>query len=253
MPIQIIPISADDIPGAARCIQKAFKHDPYFQWVFDSAHVKNHHSCLMACQPSESIPNSSEQYNLDRNLSSLTLRCEWGLQNALFYVAKDPDAADAHHVLGVSMWLPPRPASEPESWASFLSDRLLWFRQGLLLIRYLGRGGLILRRYQIWKSNQAQAQKEIWTDPNGYYFCNIVVVDPESQGKGLGRMLMEVITASADREGRRCYLESSRKEPNVAIYEKMGFRVVRRMDCEDGGERCDLYCMVRDPDTPIQQ
>ena len=114
-------------------------------------------------------------------------------------------------------------------------------------IRHLGRGGLIYSRYRIWKSSQAEAQKEIWTDPNGYYFCNIVVVDPDGQGKGIGRKLMQVVTDQADEEGRRCYLESSRKEPNVKIYEKMGFRVVRSMTCEDGGDKCDLYCMVRDP------
>jgi GNAT superfamily N-acetyltransferase len=175
------------------------------------------------------------------------LRCEWGVHNALFYVAKDPDAREPNGILGVSMWLPPKPASEPESWPSFLSSYLLWLKQGLLNIRNVGRGGLVYRRYQIWKRSQAEMQKEIWTDPHGYYFCNIVVVDPGVQGKGMGRKLMEVVTDQADREGRRCYLESSRKEPNVKIYERMGFKVVRRMTCEDEGVKCDLYCMVRDP------
>ncbi len=147
------------------------------------------------------------------------------------------------------MWLRPKAASEPESWSSFLSSYLLWFKQGVLILRNLGRGGLIYRRYQIWKRKQAEAQKGIWTDPNGYYFCNTLVVDPAAQGKGLGRKLMQVVTDRADREGRKCYLESSRKEPNVAIYERMGFKLVRRMTCEDEGERCDLYCMVRDPRT----
>ncbi len=145
------------------------------------------------------------------------------------------------------MWLPPKPANEPESWSSFFGSYLLWFKQGLLNIRHRGHGGLIYRRYQIWKRSQAEAQKEIWTDPNGYYFCNIVVVHPDGQGKGLGRKLMQIVTDQADKEGRRCYLESSRKEPNVKIYEKMGFNVVRAMACEDQGETCDLYCMVREP------
>jgi len=54
----------------------------------------------------------------------------------------------------------------------------------------------------------------------------------------------------ADREGKMCYLESSRREPNVAIYEKFGFRLVREMECREGdGERdaITLYCMMRDP------
>ena len=145
------------------------------------------------------------------------------------------------------MWLPPKSANEPESWSSFLGSYLLWFKQGLLNVRHLGRGGLIYRRYQIWKRSQAEAQREIWTDLNGYYFCNIVVVHPEEQGKGLGKKLMEIVTDQADKEGRKCYLESSRKEPNVEIYGKMGFKVLRSMTCDDKGEKCDLYCMVREP------
>lgn len=199
---------------------------------------------------SMNTPNHPGQYNADRNISSLTLRCQWGIHNALFYVAKDTESRQANSVLGVSMWLPPKSLSEPESWSSFLSSYLLWFKQGVLNTRNLGRGGLIYRRYQVWKRSQVEAQREVWTDPNGYYFCNILVVDPEEQGKGLGRKLMEVVTDQADRDGRRCYLESSRQEPNVRIYERMGFRVVRSMTCEDQGEKCDLYCMVRNPKSP---
>jgi hypothetical protein len=61
---------------------------------------------------------------------------------------------------------------------------------------------------------------------------------------------MEELLSMADREGRKCYLESSRREPNVAIYEKFGFRLVREMECREGeGEKdaITLYCMLREP------
>jgi hypothetical protein len=61
---------------------------------------------------------------------------------------------------------------------------------------------------------------------------------------------MEEVLTLADREGRKCYLESSRREPNVAIYEKFGFRLVKEMECREGeGERdaITLYCMLREP------
>lgn len=49
---------------------------------------------------------------------------------------------------------------------------------------------------------------------------------------------MEVVTDRADREGRKCYLESSKKVPNVEIYRKMGFEVVREIECRDEGDVC---------------
>ena len=63
MPIQITPINAEDIPSAARCIQRAFKEDPYFQWVFDSSNVKKYHYCLMFYPGSMYLiePNSTIQ------------------------------------------------------------------------------------------------------------------------------------------------------------------------------------------------
>jgi GNAT superfamily N-acetyltransferase len=151
------------------------------------------------------------------------------------------------------MWLPPHPASAPQSWSLYLSFWALWFNQIKMNLWY-GRGGLSTRRYWIWKARQAEAQNALWDDPKGYYFCNIVTVLPEAQGRGVGRALMEEVLAMADREGIKCYLESSRKVPNAAIYERFGFRLVREMPCQDpetpGEEgRVMLYCMVRDPKT----
>lgn len=42
----------------------------------------------------------------------------------------------------------------------------------------------------------------------------------------------------ADKDGRKCYLESSRDQPNTKIYERMGFRKVKEMDCDDNDEKC---------------
>lgn len=167
------------------------------------------------------------------------------------------------NIVGVSCWLPPRDPSAPESWYSWAQSYLLWIRQGLNNIWHLGRGGLNVRRYYIWKERQAEAQGSIWDDERGYYFCNIVAVSPGVQGRGVGRMLFEEVTSRADREGRKCYLESSREKPNVAIYERLGFEMRRVMECKDG-ETCmvcscemrlmpltgQLYCMVREPKSP---
>jgi GNAT superfamily N-acetyltransferase len=104
-----------------------------------------------------------------------------------------------------------------------------------------------MKRYYIWKERQAEAQSKIWTDPRGYYFLNIMVVAPDQQGKGIGKALAGEVTKQADEEGMSCYLESSRDVPNMQIYETMGFRFVRGLDCDDNGDICKLYCMVRYP------
>jgi predicted enzyme involved in methoxymalonyl-ACP biosynthesis len=62
-------------------------------------------------------------------------------------------------------------------------------------------------------------------------------------------MLVKKVLKMADEEGIKCYLESSKNEPNVQIYERMGFELKREMECRDGDDVCMLYCMVRNPRT----
>ncbi|KAF7594686.1 hypothetical protein BBP40_008579 [Aspergillus hancockii] len=234
MAVEVVPLTEADIPGAIEVIQKAFADDPYFQWVFDPS-----------------------QFNKERNCDSLAVRCLWGINNAVFHVAKETIVADSpdqqrsatSRIVGVSCWLPPHTASQPESWYSWYQGRVLSWRQMLNNVRHWGRGGLRSRRYWIWKERQAEAQRAIWDDPRGYYFCNIVAVSPDAQGGGIGRKLFEAVTDLADEEGVKCYLESSRNVPNVQIYEKMGFRMRKEMECRDGEDACMLYCMVREPNT----
>ena len=233
MSVTINPITAADIPGAVQCIQDAFDADPYNNWVFDKGN-----------------PPSNRGFDKTRNYASLKTKCDWGLRSsyALFYVAKD----EAGKVVGVSMWTTHAMTAKPQTWADWANDYRLWIEQGVNVLWYRGWGGLRRGRYWVWKREQAECQKELWTDENGYYFVNIVVVDPGAQGKGVGRRLFEVVMERADAEGRRCYLESSRWEPNVKIYEKLGFEVVKKMRCiaEDGtGDGIDLFCMMREPRT----
>ncbi|KAG9246036.1 acyl-CoA N-acyltransferase [Calycina marina] len=226
MNIQVSRITEPDIPGAITAIQKAFENDPYALWVY----------------------SDRENLSLVRNRVSLGNRCRWGMRNGLFYVAKDPDSVDPEQVVGVAMWMPPKAPGSKEGWSEWLSNWRLYFQQISMNLWY-GRGGLNIKRYYIWKSKQAEAQSEIWTDEKGYYFLNIMVVLPDQQGKGIGRSLAQEITNKADTEGRKCYLESSRDVPNMKIYESYGFHFVKQIDCDDGGVICPLFCMVRDPKT----
>lgn len=57
---------------------------------------------------------------------------------------------------------------------------------------------------------------------------------------GVGKKLMEQVMDMADQLGMPCYLESSKGYPNVAIYEKMGFKVAKEIECVDGGDICKV-------------
>lgn len=63
------------------------------------------------------------------------------MRNGLFYVAKDANTEDKDKVLGVAMWMPPRPAGERESWAEWFDNWRLYFQQVSMNLWY-GRGGL---------------------------------------------------------------------------------------------------------------
>ncbi|KAF2742048.1 acetyltransferas-like protein, partial [Sporormia fimetaria CBS 119925] len=243
MPIQITPMTEADIPGAIDTIQQAFADDPYNNWIYPDR--------SKARPIPLSIPISAlthQQLSPERNRVSLTLRCKWGIRHGLFHVARDTSAPDPSLILGCSMWLLPHPPSQPQSWSLYLASWYLWLGQVRMNLIY-GRGGLSTTRYWIWKRRQAEAQNEIWRSEKGYYFCNIVTVLPEWQWRGVGRALMEEVLRRADEEGVGCYLESSRREPNVGIYEKLGFRLVKEMVCSEGewDEGVTLFCMVREP------
>ncbi|KAI5282240.1 hypothetical protein KEM52_003733, partial [Ascosphaera acerosa] len=190
----------------------------------------------------------THQFNRERNHESLKNRYLWGMEQGLFYVAReltpvdpaDPAKGETAKVVGVSSWLPPHPLSEGITWSMWWSDWKLSLRQLVTNARFMGRGGLDVHRYHIWKEVQDEAIKEDWTDKRGYYFCNVIAVLPGQQGKGIGKKLIEVVTRRADEEGLHCYLESSKAYPNLQIYEKFGFETVKEITCRDGDARCTV-------------
>ncbi len=99
------------------------------------------HGCFVENKPLDAKTNLL-QGNLIRNRVSLGIRCRWGIRNALFYVAKE---AGDEKVLGVAMWIPPRPMDRKLSWGEWLwekqEDWRLWGSQVYMNLWY-GRGGL---------------------------------------------------------------------------------------------------------------
>lgn len=69
-------------------------------------------------------------------------------------------------------------------------------------------------------------------------------VDPPSQGRGIGSVLLQPVLSCADYEGLPCYLQNS-KAKNLAFYGRHGFEVVTETDVSKGGPH--IWTMRREP------
>ncbi len=77
-----------------------------------------------------------------------------------------------------------------------------------------------------------------------HWYCWLLAVAPEHQGKGLAGALVDHTFAAADRDGVPCYLESTNPR-SVAVHRHHGWRVV-----DDGpvpGTALQVWSMVRAP------
>ncbi|KAI6790420.1 hypothetical protein KC332_g17871 [Hortaea werneckii] len=78
------------------------------------------------------------------------------------------------------------------------------------------------------------------------YYLVYLGTRPSGRGKGYARQVVEYLTARADREGRKCYLESSHGV-NREMYRKWGFEVRKRVYLQRSRENVELEIMVREP------
>ena len=68
------------------------------------------------------------------------------------------------------------------------------------------------QRYYIWKDAQAKAHSELWDDPQGYYFCNIVTVLPYAALCSVKAIDLVANFATAVRPKERVLEESSSRK-----------------------------------------
>lgn len=79
-------------------------------------------------------------------------------------------------------------------------------------------------------------------------------VDPRAQRRGVGRALMQAVTAAADAQHAPIYLEvRTDNEPAIALYTACGFvrQRVRKNYYESSGS--DAYTMMRSPTNPTSE
>lgn len=133
---------------------------------------------------------------------------------------------------GIATWLPPeRPMM------TFMDA----VRLGLLALPFKGSLLQLVR----FSAMTALFQKLHRQDaPMRHWYLNVLGVDPERQGQGVGGRLIAPILERADSDRLPCYVETG-KEINVTFYQKHGFEVLREGDLPLGGPR--WWTMLREP------
>lgn len=143
----------------------------------------------------------------------------------------------------------------------------LWMPPGKTTDSYLTilRSGLWRLKYQLSPEGQKRFFDEFLPllhttkthvlGPEGdeaSYYLVYLGTRPSGRGKGYARQVVEYVTAGADREGRKCYLESSHVV-NRAMYRKWGFEVRKKVFLQRGWEQVGLEIMVREPVVVVGQ
>ncbi len=141
-------------------------------------------------------------------------------------------STSAHHgvLTGVSMWVPPGNYPYPprvEVRTGFQALTLSW-RAGMAL----GPGGTFMRK----------VVAEHLRSP--HYYLQLLMVDRDAQGTGLGTLLMQPGLDRADHDGLPCYLETQRHD-NLAFYARFGFTVTATIGGTNGEPT--MWAMTRLP------
>jgi ribosomal protein S18 acetylase RimI-like enzyme len=151
------------------------------------------------------IGRSSEQRER-ANLHGMRMTLRAASGQGLLLRGCEPDAAaDAVH--GALIAIPP--GSHPLPPAPLLDQLRCTLGQGWRVMRRWGEVHEVLR----------EAHPVL---PHWYVF--VVGVDPERQGRGIGRAMLDTLLERIDASSEPAYLETDREE-NVDFYGRAGFRV----------------------------
>lgn len=132
------------------------------------------------------------------------------------------------------------PGSEwPSRWAAFRAG-------GSALFWRLGwRGGRLLTRYE---GEFDAGRAKHMSGP--HWYVQLLGVRPESQGQGLSRAVLRPVFEAADRDRVPVYLETA-TEPNVAIYQKLGFALRGHRELSGGLPNWELVRAPRGAQSPV--
>lgn len=153
------------------------------------------------------------------------------------YVACD----ETGQIFGYILFHPRRNFQQVHSgtWLSRLESRLYALEQSLrqLTSRFTHRAALAerQRRINVLVNCFEESQKRILKDVKDYLYINTLVVSPQAQGLGIGKILLQLALDAAKNQNLPCYLESSR--PGYPFYLKKGFIDMQEKTSIEDGER----------------
>jgi len=134
-------------------------------------------------------------------------------------------------ILGIASWLPPGVQREN------------FWSQMLLLLQAILRFG--------WQNTHRMVPLSEFTEklrvrhcPSPHWYLDGLAVAPESQGRGVGKLLLEPVLNLADHEGKPCCLYTS-TEGAVRFYQRQGFTVCEEAHFQTAAP--PLWFMVRSP------
>lgn len=123
-------------------------------------------------------------------------------------------------LVGVAAWMPPGTYPPP-----------IWSQ-----IRQMAGAAraMVLRPPALWKGLRYLLAIEKAHPKDQLWYLLLLVVDPSMQRSGIGAKLQEEGTASADKEGLDCYLETQKPE-NLVYYRRFGYEVEQELRPVAGG------------------
>jgi GNAT superfamily N-acetyltransferase len=187
--VDICQLDPFQIATASEIAAKAFEDDPVFKYL---------------------TPD-------DRDLRFQALT--WFTSKAIAYCSQHQQVYTTSDLQGIAAWLPP---------GAFSSHPLQLLQMAVELKLYtlpLKVGWNRLGRWLNFLSATDKAHQQDMGD-RPHWYLGIMVVNPASQGQGVGSRLLQPILKQAREESLACYLVTF-TEQAVRFYRKNGFEVMR--------------------------